>query len=337
LSANHNRDLSRAIAIVDAAADAKVDAVKLQTYTADTLTIDSDRADFRIETGPWAGQNLYQLYQTASTPWEWHEALFKHARTRGLTVFSSAFDRHAVDMLIELGVPAFKIASFELVDLPLIEYAAGFGKPMLLSTGLASATEIEAAVATVRRAGCEQVALLYCISAYPTPIGEANLATIMDMRQRFGVEIGLSDHTLGHTASVAAVVLGATLIEKHLTLRRSDGGPDAAFSLEPEEFAQLVASCRDARLAVGEVSYQRKPSEEANLRFRRSLYVTRDVAKGEAFTESNVRSIRPSFGLPPKFLPTIVGRHATRPVIAGEPLQWDMIEGGSSLKTGTGR
>ena len=328
LSANHNNRLDRAFEIVDVAAAAGASAIKLQTYTADSLTLDSDRADFRIDEGPWAGQTLHALYRQASTPWEWHEAIFRRARDRWLTIFSSAFDKDAVMKLVELGVPAFKVASFELVDIPLIEFIAATGKPLIMSTGLAELSEIEEAFRAARRAGCRSLALLHCISAYPAPIEEANLATIADLRRRFDVEAGLSDHTLGTTASVAAVALGATIIEKHVTMRRADGGPDAAFSLEPDELAELVRSCTAARNAIGTASYTRRPSEVQNLRFRRSLYAVADIPAGAALTEVNVRSIRPGFGLPPRFLPELMTRRAARTILRGEPLSWDMIEGG---------
>jgi pseudaminic acid synthase len=326
LSANHNNDLDRALAIVDAAADAGADALKLQTYTADSITIDSDRPDFRITKGPWTGYSLHALYEEASTPWEWHEALFRRARERGLHVFSSAFGADAVDFLIELGVPAFKIASFELVDLPLIEHVARTGKPMIMSTGMATPDEIGEAVTAARGAGCEALALLHCISGYPTPVEESNLMTIGDLRKRYGVEIGLSDHTLGVGVAAAAVALGASLIEKHLTLNRADGGPDSGFSLHPDEFATMTQACRDAHAAIGSVSYERKPSEVGNLRFRRSLYAVADIAAGETISVANMRSIRPSNGLPPKHYNELLGRKVTRDVERGEALAWDMVE-----------
>ena len=327
LSANHNNELERALKIVDAAAEAGADAIKLQTYTADSITIDSDRPDFQINEGPWAGNNLYGLYEQASTPWEWHVPLFERAKERGLHIFSSPFDKRAVDFLMDLNVPAFKVASFELVDIPLIEYIAQTGKSMIMSTGMAIAEEISESVDAARNAGCESLGLMHCISGYPTPVGEANLATIPDMRARFGVEVGLSDHTLGVGVSTAAVTLGATMIEKHLTLDRADGGPDAGFSLHPNELATMVEAARQAREAVGLVDYARKPSEEQNLRFRRSLYAVADIPAGAALTDSNIRSIRPGYGLAPKNFGRLLGRKAARDISRGEALAWDMLEG----------
>lgn len=329
LSANHNNKIDRAFEIVDRAADAGADAIKLQTYTADSITIDSDRPDFMINDGPWAGSNLYQLYQKASTPWEWHEPLFRRAHDRGLHIFSSPFDVQAVDFLMELGVPAFKVASFEIIDIPLIEHIAKTGKPMIISTGMAGISEISDAVSCARAAGCDSICLLHCISGYPTPVDEANLATIADMRRRFDVEVGLSDHTLGIEVPTAAVAMGASIIEKHITLNRDDGGPDAGFSLHPDEFSDMVHAAHQARQAIGNVNYDRKPSEKGNVRFRRSLYAVRDISAGDQLTESNVRSIRPGFGLPPKNFSQILGKEAVRDIARGEALAWDMVEGGA--------
>jgi N-acetylneuraminate synthase len=326
LSANHNGSLDRALAIVRQAKEAGAHAVKLQTYTPDTMTLDHDGPGFRIESGLWAGQTLYELYRQAQTPWEWHPVLFEEGGRLGITVFSSPFDESAVDLLEELGAPAYKIASFEALDLPLIARAARTGKPVIISTGMASLGEIADAVAAARANGAQELVLLHCVSAYPAPVADCNLATIPHLASAFDVVVGLSDHTLGTAVSVAAVSLGACLIEKHLTLARSDGGVDASFSLEPDELADLVRATRDSRVAVGRVSYEREASERASLVFRRSLYVVRDIAAGEALTHENVRAIRPGFGLAPKHLEQIVGLRARRTLARGTPLAWDLVE-----------
>lgn len=325
ISANHNGDLVQALRIIDAAVEAGADAVKIQTYRPDTITLKSDAPDFQITEGLWAGHTLYDLYEWAHTPWEWHEALFAHAAKRGMTLFSSPFDPTAVDLLESLGTPAYKIASFEAVDLPLIRYVATQGKPMIISTGMADLEEITEAVKAAREGGCQELALLHCVSGYPAPAADYNLATIADMAARFGVPVGLSDHTLDNTTAIASVALGACIIEKHMTLDRKGGGPDDSFSLEPDEFAAL---CRDARVAweaAGKVDYGRKSSEVANVKFRRSLYFVQDMKTGEVITEDRVRSVRPGYGLSPKALDTIIGRTVIRDVTKNCPVTQDDI------------
>ncbi|HEY3799336.1 MAG TPA: pseudaminic acid synthase [Caulobacteraceae bacterium] len=326
LSGNHNGSLERALTMIDAAAATGADAIKLQTYTADTLTLACDGPGFRIEDGPWAGRTLHDLYAEAYTPYDWHGALFDRARQRGVTIFSTPFDATAVDLLERLGAPAYKIASFEAVDLPLIARVAACGKPMIISTGLASLAEMGESLETARSGGAAGVVLLHCVSSYPAPIEEANVRTVPDIAARFGVIAGLSDHTPGTAASVAAVALGAAVIEKHFTLARADGGPDAAFSLEPAEFTALVRDCKDAWRALGSAAYDELGSERAAAGHRRSLYVAAAVKAGETLTDANVRSVRPGYGLPPKHLPQVLGRKAARDLKFGEPLDWSMVE-----------
>lgn len=325
LSGNHNGSLDRALAILEAAAESGADAVKLQTYTADTMTIDHDGPGFVVEGGLWDGRRLYELYEEAHTPWDWHEALFKRGRELGVAVFSSPFDASAVDFLEDLGAPAFKIASFEIVDLPLIAKAASKGKPLIISTGLANLGEIADAVEIARNHGADEIVLLHCVSAYPAKPEEANLRTIEHLGRAFGLPVGLSDHTMGTAVSIAATTLGAQAIEKHVTLRRADGGVDSAFSLEPEELAELVQATRTAFAALGGVNYSLTEGERGSRAFRRSLYVVRDVAAGEELTAANIRAIRPGAGLPPKWLPDVLGKRATRPLHRGEPLTFDMV------------
>ena len=327
LSANHNRDFEIAKSTIKAAKDSGADAIKLQTYTADTLTIDCDNEYFQIDQGTiWDGTTLYKLYQRASTPWDWQPELKKIAENAGLIFFSTPFDGSAVDFLEGMGVPFYKIASFEITDTPLIEYIASKGKPVIISTGVATLADIEQAVSACRRAGNAKVILLKCTSAYPAPIDEANLLTIPNMRETFGVPVGLSDHTLGSTVAVAAVALGGSIIEKHFILDRTIGGPDATFSMEPAEFKQMVESIRTVERALGRVSYDLSPQGLKNREFSRSLFVVRDMAAGEAFTTANVRSIRPGFGLPPKYLPKVMGKRAKHAIKAGMPLDWDIID-----------
>ena len=325
LSGNHNGSLERALALVDAAADAGADAVKLQTYTADTITLDHDGPGFRLDGGLWAGRTLHDLYREAHTPYAWHAPLFQRARARGLIAFSSPFDETAVELLEGLDAPAFKIASFEATDLPLIERASRSGKPLIISTGMASEAEIEAARDAALAAGTAGVALLHCVSAYPARFADANVATVPWLAERFGCVAGLSDHTPGTAAAVAAVALGASIIEKHVTLDRNDGGPDSSFSLEPAELATLVRDCRAAFDAVGAPGLRRGSEETANRRFRRSLYVVRDVEAGATLTASDVRSIRPGFGMAPARLPEVLGGRASRALTRGEPFDEAML------------
>ena len=328
LSGNHNGDIERAFAIMAAAKDAGADAIKIQTYTADTITIDFDGPDFTIEGGPWDGRRLYELYEWAHTPWDWHEDLFAKGRELGITVFSSPFDATAIDLLETLNAPAYKIASFEMIDPALVERVAATGKPVIMSTGMADLAEIEDAVAAAKGGGCRELVLLHCVSGYPTPAEDSNLRTISELSRQFGVTTGLSDHTLGIGVSVAAVALGAAVIEKHVTLRREDGGPDAAFSLEPAELKALVTESRAAWQALGTVNFERKASELPNMVFRRSMYVVEDVKKGELLSEKNTRSIRPGYGLAPKHLADVIGRTAASEIKRGTPMAWDLLEGG---------
>lgn len=325
LSANHNGRLQSALDIIDEAVRTNADAVKIQTYTPDTITLKSSRPEFWIREGKWAGQSLYELYESAHTPWEWHPTLFQHARKRGITMFSSPFDNTAVDLLEDLGAPAYKIASFEAVDLPLIRYVASTRKPMLISTGMADADEISEAIAAARDGGCSKLAILHCVSGYPAPLEDYNLLTITDMMERFGLVTGLSDHTVDNITAIAAVALGASIIEKHLTLDRDGGGPDDSFSLEPSEFASLCATVRSAWTARGTVDYGRKSSERANAVFRRSLYWVAPLRKGEVVTAAHLRSVRPGFGAAPKYLDQIIGGVAVCDIEAATPVQMEQV------------
>lgn len=325
MSANHGGDYVRAVRILEEAAAAGVDAVKLQTYTADTITLDHDGPGFVLESGPWAGRRLHDLYDEAHTPWEWHADLFARGRELGIAVFSSPFDPTAVELLESLDTPAYKIASFELVDLPLIRLVASTGKPVLLSTGMASPEEIRAAVDAAREAGCQELAVLHAVSGYPTPADEANLLSIPRLAAGHDAVVGLSDHSLGTVVATTAVALGARIIEKHVIADRADGGPDAHFSLEPGELARLVHDARTAFDALGDGSASRPLSEASQAGIRRSLYVVADVAEGELLTPDNVRSIRPGRGLPPSALDTVLGSTAACPIRRGTPLRWEHI------------
>ena len=324
LSANHLGRLEQAHAIVDAAADAGCDAIKLQTFTPGSITIDSDRSDFQITGGPWHGRSLWELYGEAHTPWEWHAPLFAHAAARNLAVFSTPFDEEAVERLDRLGAPAFKIASFELVDLELIACAARTGKPLVMSTGMASDAEVDEAMETARRHGNGGIALLHCVSGYPTPPEQTNLRRL-DALARHGVVVGISDHSPGAVVPIAAVARGACIVEKHLTLCRADGGPDAGFSLEPAEMAEVVRGCRAAWECLGDGSSRRPAAEAGSRQFRRSLYAIDDIAAGEPLTRNNVRSIRPGLGLAPRELPGVLGRRAKVAIARGTPLAWELI------------
>ncbi|MGJ8652864.1 MAG: pseudaminic acid synthase [Opitutaceae bacterium] len=326
MSANHNGSIEVAKRIIDEATKSGADALKIQTYRADTLTIDSDQPDFRIEDGLWEGRTLYELYEWAHTPWEWHGELFEHARKRGMTIFSSPFDTTAVDLLEDLGAPAYKIASFEAVDLALIRYAASTGKPLIISTGMADVEEIEEAIAAAQDAGCKELAVLHCVSGYPAPAEDYNLRTIPDIIERYRLVTGLSDHTLDNTTAIASVVMGASIIEKHFTLDRSGGGPDDSFSLEPTELSALVADSRTAWKALGAIDYGRKSSESGNVKFRRSLYFVKDMSAGEVVTSEHVRSIRPGYGLAPKFLSEVIGKKTTAAVCVGTAVNWNLLK-----------
>ncbi|MDC0430863.1 pseudaminic acid synthase [Candidatus Thioglobus sp.] len=326
LSANHNGNIQRAFDSILAAKKAGADAVKIQTYTADTMTIDCDAEDFQIKDGLWDGYSLYDLYKEAQTPYKWHKPLFDYAKEIGITIFSTPFDETAVDLLEELGAPAYKIASFEMTDLPLIKYVVQTGKPMIISTGMASLEEIEEVVQVVKENGCQDLVLLHCISSYPAPVEQSNLRTIPDLSKRFDVLSGLSDHTMGTTVATTSVALGACLIEKHFTLSRKDKGPDSEFSLEPNELRQLCVDTKTAWQSLGEAGYERKSAEESNVKLRRSIYVIKDIKKGDKLTEENVKRIRPGFGLAPKHWDEVLLSRASCDIACGTPILFDLIE-----------
>ena len=328
MSGNHNQSLERALAIVDAAAAAGVDAIKIQTYTADTMTLDIDTGEFFIadQNSLWKGETLYRLYEKAHTPWEWHKPIFDRCKELGVIGFSTPFDDTSVDFLEELGVPCYKIASFENIDLPLIRKVARTGKPIIASTGMTTVSELADLVQTARDNGCTDLTLLKCTSSYPSSPEGTNLRTIPHMRELFGCDVGLSDHTLGIGVAVASVALGATVIEKHFTLSRADGGVDAAFSLELDEMAQLVRECRAAALAMGEVRYEMAEQEKKSLQFRRSLYIAEDMKAGDILTEKNLRRIRPGHGLSPKHYDALLGRQVKCDVKRGTPVSWALVE-----------
>jgi len=321
MSANHNGDINTAYRIIEEAKKAGADAVKMQTYRPDTLTLKSDLPDFQITEGLWAGRTLYDLYEWAHTPWDWPKPLFEHARKLGITMFSSPFDTTAVDLLEDLNAPAYKIASFEVVDLPLIRYVAATGKPMIISTGMADDEEIQEAITVAHEGGCKELAILHCVSGYPAPAEDYNLRTIGDMINRFGLVTGLSDHTLDNTTAIASVMLGASIIEKHFTLDRNAGGPDDSFSLEPKELKELCKDSKTAWKALGKVDYGRKSSEQGNIKFRRSLYFVKDMKAGEVITEDCIRSVRPGYGLAPKFYDELIGKKVKYDISYGAPVK----------------
>jgi len=326
LSANHNGKLQKALDTISKAKTCGADAVKLQTYTADTMTIDSDYEDFYIQGGLWDGYTLYDLYKEAGTPFEWHKTMFDHARKIGITCFSTPFDETAVDLLEDLNAPAYKVASFEMTDLPLIKYIASTKKPLIISTGMANLEEIKEVVITAREAGCKDLLVLHCLSSYPAPIEQSNLLTIPDLSKKLGVQIGLSDHTVTNTASIVAVSLGATLIEKHFTLDRDDKGPDSKFSINPAELKSLCIEVKDAWTSLGIAGYERKPAEEPNIKFRRSVYFVKDIRAGEVIKQEHIRRIRPGFGLAPKFEKRLLGKVVKKDIKRGTATNWNLVE-----------
>ena len=327
MSANHNGDISNACKIIDMAKSSGADCIKMQTYTPNTLTIDCNLPDFRLTDGLWAGQSLYQLYNSAFTPWEWHKPLFDYAQKLDITIFSSPFDNTAVDLLEDLNTPAYKIASFEAVDLSLIKYVAQTGKPMIISTGMADAEEIQEAIEAAREGGCKELAILHCVSGYPAPAGDYNLKTLFDMQKKFGLVTGLSDHTIDNTTAIASIALGASIIEKHITLDRNGGGPDDSFSLEEEELSDLCAGAKTAWETLGKVDYGVKSSEQENIKFRRSIYFVRDLSAGDVITSADIKSIRPGYGLLPKYMERLIGSRVLVDIKRGTATSLDIVEG----------
>lgn len=326
LSANHNGSIETAFKIIEQAKLCGADAVKLQTYKANTITLNSQNEEFMIRGGLWDGQSLYDLYEKAHMPWEWHKPLFDYARELNITIFSSPFDRTAVDLLEDLNAPAYKIASFEAVDLPLIKYVASTGKPMIISTGMADKAEIAEAIQAAYDGGCKELVILHCVSGYPAPAEDYNLKTLQDMARSFNLPVGLSDHTLDNTTAIASVVLGASVIEKHFTLDRNGGGPDDSFSLEPAELKQLCMGAKTAWEALGQVDYGRKSSEQGNAQFRRSLYFVKDMKAGDLIDETCIRSVRPGYGIAPKYYDSILGKTATQDIIANSPVSLELLK-----------
>jgi N-acetylneuraminate synthase len=325
MSANHNGEIDNAYKIIDMAKTCGADAIKLQTYHPDTITMDMNTPEFMIEGGLWDGQSLYELYEGAHMPWEWHKPLFDYAKKIGITIFSSPFDNTAVDLLEDLNTPAYKIASFEVIDLPLIKYVAQTGKPMIISTGMADAQEIQEAIEAAREGGCKELAILHCVSGYPAPAGDYNLRTLVDMQKNFGLVTGLSDHTIDNTTAITSVALGASIIEKHVTLDRDGGGPDDSFSLESKELKQLCIRVKIAWESLGKVDYGLKSSEQGNIKFRRSLYFVKDIKEGEVITTEHVKSIRPGYGVKPKFYGDVIGKIAKKNILYGTPVEWGKL------------
>ncbi len=326
MSANHNGSIDNAFSIVDMAKESGADAVKLQTYRPDTITMKMNTPEFMIEGGLWDGQSLYELYENAFMPWDWHKPLFDHAKKKDITIFSSPFDNSAVDLLEDLNSPAYKIASFEAIDLQLIKYVALTGKPMIISTGMADQEEIEEAIVTAKEGGCSSLAILHCVSGYPAPASDYNLRTLVDMKERFNLVSGLSDHTIDNTTAISSIALGASIIEKHVTLNRNGGGPDDSFSLEKSELEQLCKGAYTAWEALGKIDYGRKSSEQGNAKFRRSLYFIKNIQKGELITEEHVKSIRPGFGLAPKHFEEILGKEVSESIKSGTAVSWKQIK-----------